>query len=140
MQWFYPGLITHGSSSSILEHSNMITNYAYVPHIVLEDTCHIAFDNNAYSCSNIIVDLTTYLIQSTSDSYTFIIDTIILMSFVNFWMIGLIVFIQSWEILITQTQAFNTKHNVNFKLKNLLITFNKLRLNSSKLIATYYLY
>ncbi len=138
MRWFHPGLITHGSSSSILEHSSLLTNTDSQPVFISLENCHIQFADNSHICTNFVMDIVIDVYNIIVDGYFFSVDVITLLSFVNFWSITLIIFLQSWEILINYTNTFNNKQTI-IQAKTALINYSKLTLNSSKNLTKYYL-
>lgn len=83
---------------------------------------------------DIVIDVYNIIV----DGYFFSVDVITLLSFVNFWSITLIIFLQSWEILINYTNTFNNKQTI-IQAKTALINYSKLTLNSSKNLTKYYL-
>lgn len=83
---------------------------------------------------DIVIDVYNIIV----DGYFFSVDVITLLSFVNFWSITLIIFLQSWEILINYTNTFNNKQTI-IQTKTTLINYSKLTLNSSKNLTKYYL-
>lgn len=137
MQWFYPGLITHGSSSSILEHSNTMTHINNVQYIEISDSATVTIES--LQIQNPIMELVTSIFDLIINLNLNIFDLINILSFLSFWTITLIIFTQSWEILVQYTSVFNIKHNTFFTQKNLLNMFLKLKIYSSKFWTQYYL-
>lgn len=138
MQWFYPGLITHGSSSSILEHSNNMMTFNNIPYIDISD-CTVSIDSKNFEIQNTIFEIITTIYNLIINLHINIFDIITLISFISFWAISLILFTQSWEILINYSNFFNNKNNFSYNNKNFLNITTKLFFNFSNNFTQYYL-
>lgn len=82
MQWFYPGLITHGSSSSILEHSNAMTTLKEVQYIDINDSAIITIES--LQIQNPIMDLITSAFNLIINLNTSLFDVINILSILSF--------------------------------------------------------
>lgn len=82
MQWFYPGLITHGSSSSILEHSNTVTNINEVQYIDISDSAIVTIES--LQIQNPIMDLVTSIFDLIINLNLNIFDLVNILSFLSF--------------------------------------------------------
>lgn len=102
-----------------------------------ETELFVLFKETLYN--NFIVDL-IFAISANIDALNNIIfEGILLISFINFLIIGLALFLQNWELLLTYVSLYNNKNTIYTKNKSLFIQLSKSLNKHTLIFAVYYL-
>lgn len=116
----------------------VLDNIDQIKYIDLTD-CTISIDSKNFQIQNPIFEIMTNVYDLIINTHMSIFDIITLVSFISFWCISLLLFLQGLEILINYTNFFNNKNSVNINNKNFINITSKLLTHTSNKFTHYYL-
>ena len=109
-----------------------------IPYITLSDNVTIQIEN--FNNDTIVIALLKNAYNFIIAHQTDLVEIINLFSFISFWTIGLFLFLQAWELLVSYTASYNKKHaQIAINAKTSLVISEKLNSNTSKKYTNYFL-